>query len=352
MRAFGLVLLCAPALAQSFNIDVGENSASCPVPADAYGAAALQPGRWTSCSSPFSTTLLNLDGTLSSVTASSNNPDSYTYLPSGLTGDDYNLMVDLQNLQPSPIAHIWTFSGLANGDYRLFTYAYAPEYLGFMTFVSVPGSINTLQEVGGYWSGGPHVLGVTYARHQITVSGGTLDVFVQAASGWGSINGFQLVHSASPVAYCFGDGTSTPCPCGNSGAPGRGCRNSVVAVGGQLEWLGWASISADTCRLSGQGMPNESALYFQGTQQQSGGFGSAFGDGLRCAGGTLVRLAVRMNSGGASMYPYSGDPSISVRGGCSPGDVRTYQILYRNAAAYCTPATFNLTNAVQIQWSV
>jgi hypothetical protein len=29
---------------------------------------------------------------------------------------------------------------------------------------------------------------------------------------------------------------------------------------------------------------------------------------------------------------------------------RTYQCWYRNAAAFCTPSTFNLTNGVLITW--
>jgi hypothetical protein len=30
--------------------------------------------------------------------------------------------------------------------------------------------------------------------------------------------------------------------------------------------------------------------------------------------------------------------------------VRTYQCWYRNAAAFCQPATFNLTNGIQTTW--
>jgi hypothetical protein len=33
----------------------------------------------------------------------------------------------------------------------------------------------------------------------------------------------------------------------------------------------------------------------------------------------------------------------------APG-VRTYQAWYRNAAAFCTASTFNLTNGVQLTW--
>jgi hypothetical protein len=32
------------------------------------------------------------------------------------------------------------------------------------------------------------------------------------------------------------------------------------------------------------------------------------------------------------------------------GSVRNYQVWYRNAAAFCTPSTFNLTNGLSVTW--
>jgi hypothetical protein len=97
-------------------------------------------------------------------------------------------------------------------------------------------------------------------------------------------------------------------------------------------------------------MPNSSALYFQGTTRQNGGAGSAFGDGLRCAGGTIIRLGTKTNVGGASAYPAGGDPSVSVRGSVTVPGTRTYQVWYRNAATFCTASTFNLSNGVELTW--
>jgi len=34
----------------------------------------------------------------------------------------------------------------------------------------------------------------------------------------------------------------------------------------------------------------------------------------------------------------------------SPG-TRTYQVWYRNAAAFCTPSTFNLSNGWELIWA-
>jgi hypothetical protein len=162
---------------------------------------------------------------------------------------------------------------------------------------------------------------------------------------------FAITESGTPcgppaVPYCFGDGTGTPCPCGNNGAAGNGCASSVSAGGAHLSTSGLSLLANDTLVLSGTAMPNSSCLYFQGTTQ----IGVAFGDGLRCAGGAVTRLATKTNAGGASQYPAAGDLPIHVKGGVAAPGTRTYQVWYRNAASFCTPATFNLTNGVLITW--
>ncbi len=152
--------------------------------------------------------------------------------------------------------------------------------------------------------------------------------------------------------YCFGDGSGTACPCGNSSTAGAqaGCLSSL-GTGGVLVATGVASVAADTLVLTGSGMPNSSALFFQGTSQSASGAGTVFGDGLRCAAGSVIRLGTKLNAAGGSQYPAVGDPPVSVRGADAAGNVRTYQVWYRNAAAYCTVSTFNLTNGWQLAWS-
>ncbi len=154
------------------------------------------------------------------------------------------------------------------------------------------------------------------------------------------------------AAFCPGDGTGTACPCGNSGTAGNGCANSVNANGANLAATGTPSLAADTLVLQGSGMPNSSALYFQGTSDLAGGAGTAFGDGLRCAGGSIIRLSTKFNAAGASQFPVGGDPSVSVRGLVAAPGSRTYQVWYRNAAAFCTTSTFNLTNGLRVDWTL
>ena len=129
----------------------------------------------------------------------------------------------------------------------------------------------------------------------------------------------------------------------------QGCASSL-GVGAALIATGTASLGSDTVVLRGNSMPNSSALYLQGTAQVSGGAGVTFGDGLRCAGGSIIRLGAKMNVAGESRYPGPGDPPVHVRGlVTAPGD-RFYQVWYRNAAAFCTVATFNLTNGARVTW--
>jgi hypothetical protein len=188
------------------------------------------------------------------------------------------------------------------------------------------GGTNMQPKVGGYTANNDPTL-----PHALRIS------------GMGSGGGF--------TSFCAGDGSGTACPCGNDAPAGSGvgCLNSL-GNGAALAASGNASISADTLSLDGSGMPNSSALYFQGTMRVAAGAGAAFGDGLRCAGGTVIRLGTKTNVNGSSSYP-SGSTPISVKGADAAGNVRQYQCWYRNAAAFCTPSTFNLTNGVEVTWA-
>lgn len=170
------------------------------------------------------------------------------------------------------------------------------------------------------------------------------------ADGDGILDGCETTSTGTLV--CFGDGTGAPCPCGNTSPVGAnaGCRSSL-GVGGRVVANGQASLAFDTLVLSGSQMPSSSALYFQGTFALNAGAGAVFGDGLRCAGGAILRLATLLNAAGVSSYPTAGAPSISVRGQVLAPSSRWYQVWYRNAAPFCTAATFNLTNAVRIDWT-
>jgi hypothetical protein len=173
----------------------------------------------------------------------------------------------------------------------------------------------------------------------------------------GIANSFQfaeieLMASSAGASFCNGDGSGTACPCGNTSAPGAesGCLNSL-GTGGKLIASGTPSITGDTLVLSGSQMANSSALYFQGTTQVGGGAGAVFGDGLRCVGGSVIRLGIATNAAGASHYPGAGNQPVSVKGMITSAGMRTYQTWYRNAAPFCNAETFNLTNGWNLTWT-
>ncbi|MCB9914794.1 MAG: hypothetical protein H6828_06540 [Planctomycetes bacterium] len=140
---------------------------------------------------------------------------------------------------------------------------------------------------------------------------------------------YVAVNGGVGTAFCFGDGTGAPCPCGNAGAAGEGCANSTGA-GAILTATGSASVSVANLQLHGaQLQPGQPGLYFQGLNAVNGGLGNVFGDGLRCAGGGVVRLQVTAASAsGASQTSVS----VASTGGVVAGDVRRYQLWYRNPA--------------------
>ena len=174
----------------------------------------------------------------------------------------------------------------------------------------------------------------------------------------GDTNGVDdvFVRSMRPLfsAFCAGDGSGTPCPCGNDSAPGagRGCLNSQ-GLGARLVAAGEPRVGAnDTLVLGAADMTSSLALFVQGSAPANGGAGVVLNDGLGCWGGQLVRLRTRPIVAGTSQYPQAGDPKISALGSAQPGDTRYYQVVYRNSAmTYCPPATANTSNGIELTWT-
>jgi hypothetical protein len=206
-------------------------------------------------------------------------------------------------------------------------------------------------DVGGLYFVGDDAGGFAIGNRVRVV--GTLDPYCLpiCQQGDGCIEDATLglcAHAITPL--CFGDGSGTSCPCAGAGAPDSGCPNSTSLAGARLSASGNPSVTADTVVLSASGMSGARALYFQAAQLQAGGAGQLFGDGLLCASGATVRLATVTDASGASSYPAPGGVAISVRGGVLPGQMRFYQVQYRDLASFCTAAQYNFTNAIQVTW--
>ncbi len=171
--------------------------------------------------------------------------------------------------------------------------------------------------------------------------------------------GYAYFYTRPPESgfrYCFGDpGVDTPCPCDNDNdgsVPGSGCDNGIFASGAQLTGYGEPSVALDEVYLrTTHTEPYNSGLYFQGTLRVNGGAGVVFGDGLRCAGGQVVRLQVRFADGDGTTRTTI---PLAARGGVNPGDIRWYQYWYRTVTVPPCGVwvnDFNTSNGFSITWT-
>jgi hypothetical protein len=185
----------------------------------------------------------------------------------------------------------------------------------------------------------------------------TLEVRDWANADIGSLGGWTLEGTDSgggggPISYCgAGDGAVTaPCAIG-AGAAGNGCANSGNASGASLTATG--SAGADTIVLSQSGeLPTSLSIFLQGNSNIAAGV--AFGDGVRCVGGNLLRLYSKNAVGGTVAAPGGGDPSIKTQSATlgdviPPGATRFYQVYYRDPAS-ASGLNFNVGNALEILW--
>jgi len=161
------------------------------------------------------------------------------------------------------------------------------------------------------------------------------DILAQNVNPDGSLGGGPL-----GTPFCFGNG----CPCGNDDAT-AGCANSTGS-GALLTAGGTASASADNLTFTGTNLlPGQGALLFSGPNQVNGGVGLPFGDGLRCAGGGIIRLGVKMPDGtGTAVW----GPALGVKGGWVAGDTVEFQGWYRDPGTSPCSNEFNTTHGVEI----
>ena len=179
--------------------------------------------------------------------------------------------------------------------------------------------------------------------------GDRYDYFCSPHFNFGMVGAVTVAPSEPGSAYCFGDGSGTACPCGNAGGAGEGCANDTGS-GSVLSATGSASIAADDLVLSATNLTPGPGLYFQGNNAVNSGNGNPFGDGLRCAGGSVVRLEIRFANSGNNFTTES-----TLSAGwllISAGQTKRYQYWYRDAGTSPCSSLFNLTNGYEITWEV
>lgn len=348
------------ASAQSLNVDLFGNSPAT-VPSDAYGAAAGQGGRWNAlnCSfcEPQQFPLLDLTGAPTSARLDMlQGGFGESCTDASLTGDEAALLRSGQAGFDAFTAVRFNISGLQAGQYDLYLYAgkRCTNIAAPVTCDLTIGPSRQLQHATGVATSTPFELDGNCMRFRFELKASQVLGFnlVAGTPEWFSAYGLQLVKlSPRILSTCFGANDEFGCPCG-PGAFGNGCPSSYDPSGAQLQGSGVASVTADSLVLSATGVANSPVLFFQGTILSAQGAGTKFGDGLLCAGGAFLRLAILTPENGASAYPPLGDTPLSLRGFIPPaGGQRVYQVIYRDLAPYCTSDAFNLTNAVLVTWA-
>ena len=95
-------------------------------------------------------------------------------------------------------------------------------------------------------------------------------------------------------------------------------------------------------------MANNFGIFFGADNQVNGGNGNSLNDGLRCAGGGLVRLIPPTMATGNQMALPS--PVQTLDTGAASGVIRRYQYWFRTPSGPCGQMA-NLTNGLEIVWT-
>lgn len=150
------------------------------------------------------------------------------------------------------------------------------------------------------------------------------------------------------MAFCFGDGSGSACPCNNFGAAGEGCANSTGA-GGRLTNVGGNSVAADDAQIAAiQLPPSKPGLVLMGDLTLGGGLGTPLRDGLLC-----LQPSKRLPAGGTSPGgALSLGQLVAASGGLiQPGSTHYFQVWTRDGNASPCGGKANLSNALRITFA-
>ncbi len=155
----------------------------------------------------------------------------------------------------------------------------------------------------------------------------------------------RLEFNKSPATYfCFGDGTTNTCPCGNDSPLGsnRGCSNST-GTGALSLAIGSPSVAAADLKFNLHNIPrNKVGLLVASTNPSN----FPLGDGVFCLGGPQIRFPVQFSNSLGSLS--QGDLGSVLP--LSSGDRYWFQFAYRDVAGPCGGG-FNSSNGMGVNFA-
>jgi len=158
---------------------------------------------------------------------------------------------------------------------------------------------------------------------------------------------FSLDCTESPFFCDAADGSLSSCPCANPGDPLTGCDIAQATGGVRLDVSQQNTSPQNRATLIGTGFP--AATLPSAVMIRAGQLDPAapivFGDGLRCVGSSVVRLAATTAIAGVSQH------TLGHGTGAGAGTFY-YQLWFRNTPiSFCDPtAAFNLSNGRTLVW--
>lgn len=332
-----LALLGAPAFAQNFNLDIQHSTASSGTPQNGYAAATTQSGPWNALTfNPGGlppTPLTDTSSTLTGVVASSSQgsvPSVATLCSPPWGGDE----VALYDAISGNTGLTLNISGLAQGDYAVYTYAYA-DFVS-PTRVSLNGGVLALISAvcpTPALHGNPD----TFTSQTLSVGAtGILNISVSSAlvkQPW-ALSGVQIIQLGSGSVgtnYCVGEVNST-------------LMGSTISAVATQSSPGVVSVSANDLALTADNIPSsQPGLFFYGPNQIQ----VPFGNGFRCVGGTQGRLDIIQSFGTGQLnytVNFTTPPSAGVQ--INPGSTWNFQCWYRDPAG--GGLFFNLSDGTEL----
>ncbi|MFT7484417.1 MAG: N-acetylneuraminic acid mutarotase [Candidatus Paceibacteria bacterium] len=167
---------------------------------------------------------------------------------------------------------------------------------------------------------------------------------VYAVGGWKKYGGVQTSTES------FGGLPSQPSCSGivHVNAPGyiycQAAPNSISQGGAVISGEGTTSVTIAELALTATGVPPTPGIFFYGPNEIE----TPFGDGFRCVGGAVQRLAVSVGQGGLLRTTLNFDGEGGVPSDFQPGAVFSFQAWYRDTQA--GQSGFNLSNGYTIHF--